>query len=139
MPQDYAEAIKWLKLAAEQGQAYAQFGLGTMYDSGHGVPKDRSEAAKWYRRAADQGQVSAQFNLGFYLYGMVFDLGIDNGYDKSKVTERLEEAYKWFNLAAAQHDQKARKYRDEAASQMTPDQIAEAQRMAREWKPKLGR
>ncbi len=45
-------------------------------------------------------------------------------------------AHMWFNLAGAQGDKKARKDRDLAASHMTPDQIAEAQRLAREWKPK---
>ncbi len=42
-------------------------------------------------------------------------------------------AYMWFNLAAAQGNKNSQKARDKAAKQMTPDQIAEAQRMAREW------
>jgi hypothetical protein len=42
----------------------------------------------------------------------------------------------WWNLAAAQGNEDARKNRDLAARRMTPDQLAEAQRMAREWKPK---
>jgi hypothetical protein len=44
-------------------------------------------------------------------------------------------AYKWFNLAAAQNNQDAEKYRDSIAQRMTPAQIAEAQKLAREWKP----
>jgi len=42
----------------------------------------------------------------------------------------------WFNLAAVQGYGKAQKGRDTLASKMTPDQIAEAQRMAREWMAK---
>ena len=46
-------------------------------------------------------------------------------------------AHMWFNLSAAQGDdpQQAGKYRDSMAGKMTPDQLAEAQRLAREWKP----
>ena len=55
VPQDYAEAVKWYRLAAEQGDADAQYNLGLMYDNGNGVPQDYKEAVKWYRLAAEQG------------------------------------------------------------------------------------
>ena len=55
VPQDYKEAIKWYRLAAEQGNANAQYNLGLMYDNGEGVPQDYKEAVKWYRLAAEQG------------------------------------------------------------------------------------
>jgi hypothetical protein len=55
VPQDYAEAAKWNRLAAEQGHASAQYHLGFMYDNGQGVPQDYAEAVKWYRLAAEQG------------------------------------------------------------------------------------
>jgi uncharacterized protein len=45
-------------------------------------------------------------------------------------------AHMWCNLAAAQGDQDAAKSRDDLATQMTPSQIAMAQQLAREWKPK---
>ena len=54
VPQDYAEALKWYRLAAEQGNANAQDNLGVMYANGHGVPQDDAEAVKWYRLAADR-------------------------------------------------------------------------------------
>ena len=63
-PQDDAQAAKWTRLAADQGNASAQFRLGAMYFSGKGVPRDYAEAAKWFRLAADQGVVTAQYNLG---------------------------------------------------------------------------
>lgn len=60
---DYAQAVKWFHLAADQGDAYAQFNLGALYDKGEGVPQDSAQAAKWYRLAADQGNAIAQSNL----------------------------------------------------------------------------
>ena len=61
---DDAEAVKWYRLAAEQGLANAQHNLGVMYDNGRGVPQDDAEAVKWYRLAAEQGFANAQYNLG---------------------------------------------------------------------------
>jgi TPR repeat protein len=60
VPQDYAEVVRWYRLAAEQGLASAQFNLGLMYDTGYGVPEDDAEAMRWHRLAADQGQAQAQ-------------------------------------------------------------------------------
>jgi uncharacterized protein len=67
VPEDDAEAVKWYRMAAEQGLANAQLNLGVMYDYGQGVPEDDAEAVKWYRMAAEQGLANAQFNLG-YMY-----------------------------------------------------------------------
>ena len=94
-----------------------------IYANGQGVPQDHSEAAKWYRLAADHGDASAQFNLGvMYANGQ--------GVPQDHVL-----AHMWFNLSAAQGDEDAVENRDRAAGLMTPDQLAEAQRLAREWKP----
>jgi TPR repeat protein len=96
-----------------------------MYANGNGVPQDYAEAAKWYRKAAEQGAADAQYTLGgMYEWG--------DGVPKDDVI-----AYMWFNLAAAQGTMKeAAAERDTLGARMTPDQIAEAQRLAREWKPK---
>ncbi len=131
VPRDHAEAIKWYRLAAEQGYAAAQSNLGLMYEKGRGVPQDYAEAAKWYRLAAEQGYAHAQFNLGLM-------------YAKGQgVPQDDVQAYMWFYLAAerfsapeAENRDQAVKYRDIVASEMTPVQIAEAQRLAREWRPK---
>ena len=61
--QDYSEAVKWYRKAAEQGDAEAQNNLGQMYRNGYGVSKDYSEAIKWYRKAARQGNETAKKNL----------------------------------------------------------------------------
>jgi TPR repeat protein len=51
--------MKWYRLAADQGNADAQFYLGLLYDNGKGVPQDYAEAVKWLRKAADQGLADA--------------------------------------------------------------------------------
>ena len=63
VPQDYKEAVKWWRKAAEQGDAEAQSNLGEMYYKGEGVPQDYKEAIKWFRKAAEQGHTWAQYNL----------------------------------------------------------------------------
>ena len=120
--QDYAAAVKWTRLAADQGFASAQFNLGVMYAQGQGVPQDYTAAVKWFRLAADQGVAEAQYNLGLmYAQGQ----GVPQDY---------VQAHKWLNLAAAAGDQSAVKSRDLVAGKMTPAQIAEGQKLAREWK-----
>jgi len=121
VPQDKAEAAKWYRMAAEQGAADAQYNLGVMYDNGYGVPQDYAEAAKWFRMAAEQGVADAQFNLGvMYANGD----GVPQDYVK---------AYMWLNLAAARGKSEDKKSRDTVAGWMTPAEIQEAQRLAREW------
>ena len=70
MTQDYQEAAKWVRKAAKQGNAEAQYSLGLMYNNGDGVTQDYQEALKWYRLAAEQGHAPAQNNLGvMYING----------------------------------------------------------------------
>ena len=121
VPQDDAEAVRWYRLAAEQGNADAQVNLGVMYDVGQGVPQDYAEAVRWYRLAAEQGDADAQVNLGA-MYG--------NG---EGVPQDYVQAHMWSNLAAAQGNTIAVGNRDINAKKMTPAQIAEAQKLAREW------
>ena len=129
--QDYAEAVKWYRRAAERGYADAQLNLGGMYAMGQGVPQDDTEAAKWYRKAAEQGFARAQYNLGVMYY------------KGQGVPQDYVLAHMWFNLAVLQlpasegkKREQAVKDRDMVASKMTFFQIAEAERLAREWKPK---
>jgi uncharacterized protein len=61
--------VKWVRKAAEQGHATAQYNLGLMYDTGYGVPKDLVEAVNWYRKAAEQGDAEAQYKLGVLFEG----------------------------------------------------------------------
>ncbi len=118
--QDYVQAVRWLRNAAEQGYAKAQGTLGNMFYKGRGVAQDYAEAARWYRKAAEQGNAKAQDFFGFLC-------ATGRG-----VAQDDMEAYKWFVLAGA----RGNKGRDLIAKRMTPAQIAEAQRLAREWTPK---
>ena len=121
---DYAAALREFRTPAEQGDADAQFNLGLMYRKGQGVAQDYALAMKWYRKAAEQGYASAQINLGFM-------------YDKGQgVPQNYIEAHKWFNLAATKGNKAARKNRDNIEKRMTRGQLAEAQRLARSWKPR---
>jgi TPR repeat protein len=120
-----AEAAKWYRRAAEQGLAAADFELGRCYLSGTGVTKDISEGIKWLQQAAEQGNAGGQACLGScYLKG--------EGVPKDYV-----QAYKWFNLASAQGDggdfSKVNLVKVEHL--LTPEQVLEGQRLAREFKP----
>jgi len=61
---DYVEAIRWWRMAAEQGYAKAQFNLGVMYEKGRGLTENYVEAVRRYRAAAEQGDPDAELNLG---------------------------------------------------------------------------
>ena len=123
VPQDYVQAREWWLKAAEQGNAMAQNTLGVMYAEGEGVSQDDEEAARWYRRAAEQGDAKAQHNLG-----VRYDTG--QGVPQDDV-----QAHMWVGLADAQGDELARRARDRLAKRMTPAQLDEALRLAREWQP----
>ena len=118
---DFAETKK----KAEAGGAWAQFSLGEMYYNGEGVPKDFAEAVSWYRKAADQGFAHAQYYLGL-MYA--------NG---RGVPKDLVQAHVWWNIAGARGDETAKKDCANIEKEMTPEQQAEAMKLARELFAKL--
>jgi TPR repeat protein len=124
VPADDREAAKWFRLAANQGDADAQYVLGVAYATGRGVPQDDQEAVKWWRLAAEQGLAQAQSKLS-----AMYALG-------RGVPQNYVQAHMWANLAGAQGENEAIKLRKELATRISPAQIAEAQRLARAWKPK---
>jgi TPR repeat protein len=122
---DAATAFRlWLPLA-ERGNAVAQFGVGVLYGRGDGVPQNYPEALRWLRSAAEQGNSSAQQALGF-MYE-----------DGTGVPQDHAQAHMWFNLAARSGDDRLRRAAthnlDRVTARMTSEQIAAAQRLAREW------
>ncbi len=118
--------MEWFRKAAEQGNVEAQLQLASCYGTGEGVAnKDHSEAVKWYRKAAEQGNAEGQCGLGSY-----YKIGL--GVPKDDVL-----AYMWVNLAAVSGNEHARRFREELEKRMTGEQIAEAQRLARNWKPSV--
>ena len=120
---DYATVLNELRPLAEQGDANAQFNLGVLYYNGEGVSQDYVQARQWFEKAAAQGYVYAQHSLGV-LY-----------YKGQGVLQDYVQAHMWYSLAAENGYEIATGYRDDLAQQMTPTQIAEAQKLAREWKP----
>ena len=122
---DDQEALRWWRLAAAQGNADAQFSLGSWTLFGHGLPQNVQKAAYWFRLAANQGHADAQFQLG-----ALYSTG--QGVPKDYVL-----AYMWVNLGAANGALGlAAMTRDFLEKELTLAQLAEAQRLAREWKPK---
>jgi len=120
LAQDYKEAVRWYQLAAQQGNAEAQYNLAIKYERGEGVAKDYKEDVRWFRLAAQQGDRDAQYNLG-RMYGLGQGVLLD-----------YKSAHVWFNIAAVSGDKNSVKGRDIAASKLTPQQVEQAQRMARE-------
>ena len=118
--QDYKMALKWYAKAAEQGNAFAQYNLAWMYDKGEGVLQDYKMALKWYTKAAEQGNAFAQTDLAL-MYRNGKGVLQDNVY-----------AHMWANIANSNGNENGGIFRDVVAERMTPDQIAEAQRLARE-------
>ena len=85
--------------------------------------RDYTTAVRLNRPLAEQGDANAQYNLG-----VLYDNGLGVPQDKVR-------AYMWFTLSASQGRDGAAAFRDLIARRMTPAQIAEAQKLAREWKP----
>ena len=121
---DFKTALREWQPLADQGDARAQFSFGLLYENGDGVPRDYAKARQWYEKAAAQGDAKAQ------LY-----LGLQSSFGQG-VPMDLVEAYMWYSLAAGNGNPHAPGYRADLSRQMTPAQIAEAQKRAREWKQK---
>lgn len=155
--QDHSESMKWLRRAAENGYAPAQSLLGLTYSLGDGFRNkpDYTEAKKWFQMAAEQGDVEAQRALGdLYMHFLSdkaeaikwYHIAAENG--STRTPEALGKlygsaefqdpvrAYMWFQIAEA--TDKSRNFhlqnlKNSVGKGMTPDQIAEAQRLAQEW------
>lgn len=162
---DFDTAWKELEPLAKQGNPDAMFLIGTMYQMGAGTPVSYKDAAVWYRKSADAGKLDAIFTMGFVYEGGVglprsleeafkwykksadrgFYTGIlkvANMYGKGQGVPRdLVQSYLWFSIAElrAPKDGSDRYelpiVRDKLASQITKEQVAEADRKAKTWKP----
>jgi TPR repeat protein len=94
-----------------------------MYAREQKVAQNYQIAVFWFRRAANQGEARAQWKLG-----LMYE-------DGEGVIQEYVEAHKWYNISAANGGERGAELRDVLAKRMTPAQIAEAQKLAREWKP----
>ena len=106
---------------AELGEAIAQTNVGYAYKNGDVVPKDDTEAVRWFRLAAEQGSAPGQFSLG-RMYA-----------DGEGGPQDLAYAYMLFDLAAAQGNRSGQREKDLIEQRMTREEMAEAQRLSREW------
>lgn len=124
---DPVEGVSWLRKASDQGNALAQYFLGIAYRDGDGVPKDFVQAARWFRKAADQLHYLSQLELGsMYRSG--------KGVPMDGVL-----AYMWYNLATGNgkggEKEEAKEALEGLERELTVAQIAEAQKLSREWAP----
>lgn len=120
VPRDIVEAVKWFRLAAEQGDVFGQYNLGEIYRKGDGVPQNYAEAAKWYELAAKQRHWRAQRALGRMYAG-------GEGVPQDNVL-----AHAWLNLASSS-GYAEKEERDAIGELLTPEQMAEAQKLAADW------
>jgi TPR repeat protein len=123
--------MRHLRLAAESGEAAAQFNLGVLYDSrlddnGYAIEGNRAEAIKWLLAAAEQGLPRAQSRLA-ELYA-----------DGPNASGNYVNACAWFLLATTSsrgiHRHQARSGYERMASYLTPAQLSKAKRLAGLWK-----
>jgi TPR repeat protein len=126
VPRDLKLAQKWYRQAADQGNPLAQVGLGYMLMDGSGEKPDVEGAAAMFSKAAAQGDALAMLALG-----TLYELG--RGVSRDWVL-----AHKWYALASiddGEYEQdlfdRAKRAKEELAKQMSPAQIAEAERLAR--------
>jgi TPR repeat protein len=109
------DAIKWFRKAAEKGTSWGQFNLGIRYAHGDGLPQDHAEAMKWFQKAADQNDAMSQYCLG-----EMYEKGLGVPVDQVK-------AYHWYCLAASHGIPEAENARHRLQSNLSPEQIADAQ------------
>ena len=121
---DLVKALREWRPLAEKGDARAQFYLGMLHENGDGVPEDFGKAREWYEKSAAQGDANAQFYLG-----LMSAFGRGTPLD-------LVQAHMWYSLAAENGHARAALHRNDLAKEMKPVQIGEAQKRAKEWKPK---
>ena len=125
VPQSYTEAAHWYRLAAMQGYGDGQYKICELSERGQGVPQDYQESLRWCGLAADHGHGRAMFVLG-RLYHTAHGVPHD-----------LVRAHMWYNLATAHGYDDGKRWRDRVADEMSPSQIAEAQKLAREWNVRM--
>ena len=126
LPRDHARAASWFRKAAELGHPQAQVNLAMMYMEGNSMPIDNAEALKWFTQAAEQGDAEGQTALG-----MMYALG-------RGVEPDLVQANKWISIAAEQGDKDAQTALTQIAAKLTPEQLAESKKLAKEWQDRRG-
>jgi TPR repeat protein len=145
---DFDEALRLLRPLADQGDYPAQLTLAMMYYDGEGVPQDHAEAARWLRLAADSNPDDG------FVRGMLGNIeetekhrrraydGDPEGQYRLGTSYRagwgvpadLVQAHMWMTLAAERGYERAVSLRDIFARQLTPEQLAESERLVQQWR-----
>ena len=120
-PQDFQQAAHWYQQLAEQGFSQAQLTLGLMYIRGEGVAQDNAAAVHWLSKAAEQKTAAAQYLLG---------LAYQHGHG---VPVNLTQAYMWLEISSAMDYPHTREALEALASQLSSEEIANAEKMAADW------
>jgi len=121
---DAAGAVASYRLAADRGNALAQFNLAMMYELGQGMEPDCVEATKWFLKAAQQGDAGGQLEMGKRCHrGSFAPLARD-------ASESRIEAYKWFTLASAQGYKNSEMHCEQIGLAMTREERTEGHRRA---------
>jgi putative methionine-R-sulfoxide reductase with GAF domain len=110
-----------LRTLAEQGDAIAQYSLGSIYARGDDAPQDLAEATRWFSRAAAQGHPASQGMLGAYYWA------------GRGVPQDLKEAYFWSALANAGGDAPSHYRLAAIASRLSRAEVVAAQQRASDW------
>lgn len=134
VPQNYGEAIRWYRLAANKGDDWSMGRLGALYDLGLGVSKNKTEALRWQRMAADRGNAVAMAAVGGAYY------------DGLEVPQSYEDAYFWLSLSGSvslsslvsgNNPEKLlpmlQQARDEAAAKLSSAKRSEVQERVEKW------
>jgi hypothetical protein len=125
MPRDPKQAAYWYQLAADQGHAEAQFNLGRLYSAGQGVKREQEQATRWMSASAIQGYAPAMAGLGSrYASG-------------TGIARDARLAYFWLTLAFLHGDRSAEKLRAAEAAKLGPAEVANQDRAAQNWKPRM--
>jgi hypothetical protein len=119
---DYAQALDWYRKAAEQNHGLAQFNLGIMYARGQGVVRDDAQSVAWFGRAAKLGDAGGQYQMGRNCQRASMD-GLPADAPEARI-----EAYKWFQLSAAQGYKNSEGAFAPLTVKMTREDVAEANR-----------
>ena len=145
VPKDDAEAVKWFRRAANQGDGDAQASLGAEYRNGTGVPQDYVHAYMWFILAAQTEEPGV--NITAQNIGLLAAQRQAYNIDGIRPTElkpwqvSILKGARAFNCPEGPgRDRCVKVYGylinlDTLAMGMTPTQIAEAQKLASEWKP----
>jgi TPR repeat protein len=159
VPQSLPDAIKWFRLAAEQGHAKAQCILGYCYTEGLGVCQNSSEAVRWLRLSAEKDYSEAQYLLALkYMMGIGVAKDMNEmcrwlkrasewGEDRAQynfgvalvtgqgIQQDLVQAHLWFSLVASQQHPDARAAVEKVGNMLSPDQKLKANELHESWRP----